>query len=268
MNEQISKKLLSTIVVAVLASMLVLVALCSCAPKEIDINDVSSIEDAVGKATSIPIDINKKYAAATPTEKGQSENMIITVSGLKGGNAETYVDEGCASASEIMIKYFNQLTDNKIHFRIAGIKCGEKETLIPTSFTLTLNINKKHEAEAKQIFNDLSNNVKNDYPNDNAWTSQVSVEQASGEFPSQQDTEKIVNALNAIPYGIVEMNKTYKNIIKTNGNIGIIELNGGQLHISALLRSTDSKSLKDKANEISENLKSSKIDWAAPENIG
>ena len=46
------------------------------------------------------------------------------------------------------------------------------------------------------------------------------------------------------------------------------ELVGGKLHVSSLLRSTETKVLKDKANEISENLKSSKIEWTAPENIG
>lgn len=167
MENKISKKLVTVILTAIFATMLVLVAMCSCAPKEIDINDINSIEDAVGKATSIPIEFDKKYAAAAPTEKGQSENMIVTVSGLKGGTAEIYLDEGYASASEIMIKYLNNLNDKTIHYRLAGIKCGESASQIPTSFTLTLNINKKHEAEAKQIFNDLSNNIKNDYPNDN-----------------------------------------------------------------------------------------------------
>lgn len=56
------------------------------------------------------------------------------------------------------------------------------------------------------------------------------------------------------------MNKTYKNIIQTNGNIGLIELVGGKLHVSSMLRSTDTKVLKNKANEISDNLKSSKIE--------
>ena len=94
MENRISKKLLSVIVAAAIASLLILAAMCSCAPKEIDINDVNSIEDAVGKATNLPIEFDKKYAAAAPTEKGQSENMVISVTGLKGGTAETYVDEG------------------------------------------------------------------------------------------------------------------------------------------------------------------------------
>ena len=94
MENQISKKILSVIVAAAVASLLILVAMCSCAPKDIDINDVNSIEDAVGKATNLPVEFDKKYAAAAPTEKGQSENMVISVTGLKGGTAETYVDEG------------------------------------------------------------------------------------------------------------------------------------------------------------------------------
>ena len=64
------------------------------------------------------------------------------------------------------------------------------------------------------------------------------------------------------------MNKTYKNVIETIGNIGIIELNGGKLHVSSILRSTDKKTLQNKAKEISESLKASKIEWTTPENIG
>lgn len=242
--------------------------LCSCAPKEIDTTNKASIEEAVGAAESIPIEFNKKYAAAAPTEKGASENMTITVAGLKGGTGETYVDEGNLSASEFLIAYLNELKDKTIHFRIAAIKCGEKSNVIPNSFTLTLNINKKHEEEAKQAFESLTQKLKSEHPNDAAFTTQIDIEAATGTFPSRQDTEKIQDILNALPNGVVKMNKTYKNVIETFGNIAYIELIEGRLNVSAFLRSTDKNELKNQANEISDKLKSFKIDWAAPDNIG
>ena len=240
----------------------------SCAPKEIDTSDKASIEEAVGVAQSIPIEFNKKYAAAAPTEKGASENMTITVAGLKGGIAETYIDEGKLSASEFLVSYLNELKDKTIHFRIAAIKCGEKSNVIPNSFTLTLNINKKHEEEAKQAFGSLCEKLKSEHPSDAAFTSQINIEAASGTFPSQQDAEKIQDILSALPNGVVKMNKTYKNIIETIGNIAYIELTEGRLNVSAFLRSTDKNELKNQANEISDKLKSFKIDWEAPDNIG
>lgn len=256
------------VAITALALALISICICSCGPKEVDLSSKDSIEAAVGTAENVPIDFNKKYAAAAPTEKGASENMIVQVSGLKGGTAEVYTDEGTISASEFMIKYLNELTNNTMHYRIAGIKCGSDANTIPNSFTLTLNINKKHEENAKKIFSELVSKIKEEYKNETAFTSQISIEPASGEFPSQQDAEKIVNALNALPCGIVAMSKNYKGVVETFGNIGIIELNSGQFHCSAVLRSLDKNTLKNTSKELSEKLKESKIDWSAPENIG
>lgn len=258
-TEKISNKIVA-IVTALVACLVALLILQSCALKEIDYNDINSIEDAVGKAQNMPIEFNKKYAAAAPTEKGQSENMIITVAGLKGGSAEVYLDEGKIFASEFLVNCLNKISDNTIHFRIAGIKCGEKNNVLPTGFTLTLNINKKHETEIKKLINEVADDMKNNHPNDNAFTTTITVEQATGTFPSQQDAEKIVGILNALPNGIVKMNGSYKDIIETAGNIGYIDLTEGKLNVSALLRSTNKDTLKKSGNEITESLKSFKID--------
>ena len=261
---KVSNKIIA-VISTLIACLVALLVLQSCALKEIDYNDINSIEDAVGKAQNMPIDFNKKYSVATPTEKGQSENMIITVAGLKGGSAEVYLDEGKIFASEFLVNCLNKIGDNTIHFRIAGIKCGEKNTALPSGFTLTLNINKKHEAEIKKLINEVADDMKNNHPNDNAFTTTITVEQASGTFPSQQDTEKIVGILNALPNGIMKMNGSYKDIIETIGNIGFIDLTDGKLNVSALLRSTNKDTLKKSANEITDSLKSFKIDWEAPE---
>ena len=260
MKIQCTKKLIANVVAVACASVLLLIAVCSCAPKEIDLNDINSIEDAVGRAENMPIDFNKKYAAAAPTEKGQSENMTISVAGLKGGSAEVYLDEGKIFASEFLVNCLNKIGDNTIHFRIADIKCGDKNNTLPTGFTLTLNINKKHEEEITKLINEVANDMKNNHPNDNTFTTNITVTTASGNFPSQQDTEKIVSILNTLPKGIVKMNATYKDIVETLGNIGFIDLTEGKLNVSALLRSTNKDSLKKSGNEIADGLKSQKID--------
>ena len=256
---KISNKIIA-ITSALIACLLTLLILQSCTPKEIDYSDINSIEEAVGKAQNMPIDFNKKYAAAAPTEKGQSETMTITVAGLKGGSAEVYLDEGKIFASEFLVNCLNKIGDNTIHFRLAGIKCGEKNNTLPTGFTLTLNINKKHESEIKKLINEVADDMKNNHPNDNAFTTTITTAEASGTFPSQQDTEKIVSVLNTLPRGIVKMNGSYKDIVETIGNIGFIDLTEGKLTVSALLRSTSKDTLKKSGNEISEGLKSNKID--------
>lgn len=215
----------------------------------------------IGAAGDFPIEFTKQYIKDKPTEKNASENMTINVTNLKGGHSGLDINRGRNSSSAFLIKYLNELRDNAIHFRLVSIDCGEMKNSIPDSFTLTLNINKKHEEEAKEVFNKLAEQLKKDCPDDAEFTYDITISQASGMFPSQQDSEKIQNALNALPNGVIKMNDTYKTLVESSCNIGVIKLNDGLLYTSSMYRSSDSEVLKTKPKEISDELKTYKIDY-------
>ena len=216
---------------------------------------------ATSSAGILPIEFTKKYPTAAPTEKGMSQNMTFKIDGLKGGHAGTDINKGNASASAILTKYLNELTDKKVHFRIVSIDCGQAHNAIPTNMTLTLNINKKHEEEARQAFEDVCNQTKKESPNDSEMNSEITVTDASGMFPSQQDSEKIQNILNCLPNGIIEKDAKYKDVVSKSCNIGIVRFSDGQLYVRASYRSSDNQDIQDQRNTIAQDLKALKIDW-------
>ena len=216
---------------------------------------------ATGASGILPIEFSKKYATAAPTEKGASQNMTFKVEGLKGGHSGYNIADNRTSGSAFMIRYLNELKDNKIHFRIASIDCGEAYNAIPKNFELTLNINKKHEEEATKIFNELADNIKKENPKDVDFTTDIKISEASGVFPSQQDSEKIQDVLNALPNGLIKMSEKYKEIPETSCNIGIVQLKDGQLYCRASFRSSNSQTLEETRVNITKDLKALKIDW-------
>lgn len=216
---------------------------------------------ATSSAGILPIEFTKKYPTAAPTEKGMSQNMTFKIDGLKGGHAGTDINKGNASASAILTKYLNELTDKKVHFRIVSIDCGQAHNAIPTNMTLTLNINKKHEEEARQAFEDVCNQTKKESQNDSEMNSEITVTDASGMFPSQQDSEKIQNILNCLPNGIIEKDAKYKDVVSKSCNIGIVRFSDGQLYVRASYRSSDNQDIQDQRNKITQDLKALKIDW-------
>lgn len=215
---------------------------------------------ATSAAGVLPIEFTKKYPTAAPTEKGASQNMTFKVDGLKGGHAGTDIEKGNASASVILTKYLNELKDKKIHFRIVSIDCGQAHNAIPTNMTLTLNVNKKHEEEARQAFEDVCNQIKKECPNDNGLNSEIAITDASGMFPSQQDSEKIQDILNCLPNGIIEKDEKYKDVVSKSCNVGIIRFGDGQLYVRASYRSSDNQDMEDVRSKMTQNLKALKID--------
>lgn len=211
-----------------------------------------------GCAGDFSINFDKKYVAVAPTEKNASENLTIKLDGLKGGHSGMDIALPRASASSIITSYLNEMKDKVVHFRLVSIDCGTAFNAIPSSFTLTLNINKKNEEEAKRVFDEVVEKFKKEKTDDTNFNYQFSINNATGNFPSKQDSEKILDVLNCIPNGVIDMGSN--NTVKTSCNLGIIKLNEGKLHCSALFRSSDNDVLKDKANEITETLKSKKID--------
>lgn len=220
---------------------------------------------AIGSTGNFPIKFSKKYATAGPTEKGASENMTIIVKDLKGGHSGTDINLGRNSASAFLIKYLNILTDEKIHFRIASIKEDFLFNVIPSSFELTLNINKKHEEEAKTKFEELAKELKQKFPNDANFNYDISINEASGMFPSQQDSEKILEVLNVIPNGVIKVSEKNNEEVISSCNIGGLNLENGILTIDSLFRSTDNEILANENSEIQNKLKSLKIDMQTEE---
>lgn len=88
-------------------------------------------------------------------------------------------------------------------------------------------------------------------------TQTIEVVEANGMFPSKQDSEKILDAIQAIPNGVIE--KKSENEVITSCNLGVIKLENGVLHCDALFRSSDNNTLNEKAKEISNSLKEKKI---------
>lgn len=214
-------------------------------------------ECVIGCSGSIVINFDKKYATTAPTEKGASENLTIKLDNLKGGHSGSDINKPRTNASSIIIRYLEELQNNTIHFRIASIDCGEANNMIADSFTLTLNINKKHEENAKNIFNNIADKIKEEFPEDNEFTYQIDVSEAGGSFPSKQDSDKILDVLKTIPSGVIE--KKSEDDIITSCNLGVIKLENGILHCDALFRSSNNDVLKEEAKTISNDLKDKKI---------
>lgn len=215
---------------------------------------------ATSSAGVLPIEFTKKYPCAAPTEKGASKNMTIKVDGLIGGHAGYDIAKNRNSASAFMLRYLNELKDNSIHFRLVSIDCGQAHNAIPSNFTLVLNINKKHEEQATNIFNDLCNKLKKEYSDDAEFNSDIQISEASGNFPSQQDSEKIQDVLNYLPNGLIEKDKKYPDSAAKSCNIGIVKLNDGQFYCRASYRSSDVDDIKNKLEQFPKDLKSFKID--------
>jgi dipeptidase D len=179
----------------------------------------------------------------------------LKVAGLKGGHSGLEIQVGRGNAVKILNRaIWSYSQENNI--RLAEINGGNKHNAIPREAFAVVLVPKNDEKKLKKFVAKYNETVKSEYAAVEPDL-MVSVEKHSTpEKVMDEKTQKhLVNALYAIPHGVIKMSNDIPGLVETSTNLAVVETKGKNINIVTSQRSPVYSQNVDITNMVSSVLK-------------
>ncbi len=179
----------------------------------------------------------------------------LKVAGLKGGHSGLEIHVGRGNAVKILNRaIWSYSQENKI--RLAEINGGNKHNAIPREAFAVVLVPKNDEKKLKKFIAKYNETVKAEYVSVEPDLV-VSMEKHSApEKVIDEKTQKhLLNALYAIPHGVIKMSNDIPGLVETSTNLAVVETKGKNVNIVTSQRSPVYSENVDITNMVSSVLK-------------
>ena len=189
-------------------------------------DDVLTVSCAGGQDTVLALPLKKNEKNGTV--------ITITVSGLLGGHSGVEIDKGRVNANILMGRILNHLS--KYDFDFISINGGTKRNAIPNSCVAEILVD-----DAKTVLNKLQNYSEILYLELKSRESGLSIDykttNSTATFLCEDAKQKLLNLLNIVPNGIMEMSNEIEGLVETSLNLGVLETKENEVSLAFALRS-------------------------------
>jgi dipeptidase D len=161
----------------------------------------------------------------------------LKVAGLKGGHSGLEIQVGRGNAVKILNRaIWSYSQENNI--RLAEINGGNKHNAIPREAFAAVLVPKNDEKKLKKFVAKYNETVKSEYA---AVEPDLVVSMEKHSAPEKVMDEKtqkhLVNALYAIPHGVIKMSNDIPGLVETSTNLAVVETKGKNINIVTSQRS-------------------------------
>jgi len=182
--------------------------------------------------------------------QGSMENIVVKVSGLRGGHSGVDIHEQRGNAIKILTRLLWK-TSQKFDFSLFDIKGGDKHNAIPREAYAELSIEKKNKtefiaalkAEEKEILDEIK-------PIDPNLKVDVQSSEPSKTVFDKLSQTTLLNLLHGLPHGVHQMNYDIKTLVNTSTNLATISVKENTIVIGMSSRSPMKSALQDMRNRI------------------
>jgi dipeptidase D len=180
----------------------------------------------------------------------KAENVIVTVSGLRGGHSGVDIHEQRGNAIKILTRLLWKALQ-KYEFSIFDIKGGDKHNAIPREAYAKLSIDKNSKtafiaalkAEARAILDEIK-------PIDPNLKVDVQPSESSTMVLDKLSQSKLLNLLHGLPHGVHLMNYDIKTLVDTSTNLATVSIKENTIVIGMSSRSPMKSALQDMRDRI------------------
>jgi dipeptidase D len=161
----------------------------------------------------------------------------LKVAGLKGGHSGLEIQVGRGNAVKILNRaIWSYSQENNI--RLAEINGGNKHNAIPREAFAVVLVPKNDEKKLKKFIAKYNETVKSEYV---AVEPDLVVSMEKHSAPEKVMDEKtqkhLINALYAIPHGVIKMSNDIPGLVETSTNLAVVETKGKNINIVTSQRS-------------------------------
>ncbi len=162
----------------------------------------------------------------------------LKVAGLKGGHSGLEIHVGRGNA----VKILNRLIwdySQEFKIRLASINGGNKHNAIPREAFAIVAVPKKDEKKLRKFVTKYNDTVKAEFV---AVEPDLSVAIEKHAMPDKFIGEKVqrnlINALYAVPHGVIKMSNDIPGLVETSNNLAVVETTGKNINIVTSQRSS------------------------------
>ena len=178
------------------------------------------------------------------------ENIVVKVSGLRGGHSGVDIHEQRGNAIKILTRLLWKASQ-KYEFSLFDIKGGDKHNAIPREAYVELAIEKNSKntfmttlkAEEKDILDEIK-------PIDPNLKVEVQSSEPSKMVLDKPSQMKLLDLLHGLPHGVHQMNYDIKTLVNTSTNLATISLKENTIVIGMSSRSPMKSALQDMRDRI------------------
>ncbi len=179
----------------------------------------------------------------------------LKVAGLKGGHSGLEIHVGRGNAVKILNRaIWSYSQENNI--RLTEINGGNKHNAIPREAFAVVLVPKNDEKKLKKFVTKYNETVKAEYVSVEPDL-MVSLEKHTApEKVLDEKTQKhLLNALYAIPHGVIKMSNDIPGLVETSTNLAVVETKGKNINVVTSQRSPVASQNVDITNMVSAVLK-------------
>jgi dipeptidase D len=162
----------------------------------------------------------------------------LYIKGLKGGHSGVDISLGRGNSNKVLFRFLKQ-AQNAFGIRIATIDGGSLRNAIPRESSAVIVLPSAHAQAFLQLLATFENIIKNELsstePDLKAEAIPANMPEKVMDVATQQ---KLIHAVNACPNGVVRMSADMHDLVETSNNLAIINLEGNEVKILCLLRSS------------------------------
>jgi dipeptidase D len=179
----------------------------------------------------------------------------LKVAGLKGGHSGLEIHVGRGNAVKILNRAIWSYSQEE-KLRLAEINGGNKHNAIPREAFAVVMVPKNDEKKLKKFVAKYNETIKSEYQRVDAGVV-VSLEKhtAPEKVMDEKTQRHLVNALYAIPHGVIKMSNDIPGLVETSTNLAVVETAGKNVNIVTSQRSPVASQNADITNMVSSVLK-------------
>jgi dipeptidase D len=173
------------------------------------------------------------------------ENILIKISGLRGGHSGVDAHEQRGNAIKLLARMLWKTSQN-YDFYLADIKGGDKHNAIPREAYAKVSIDK---ADKNKFISDLKSEEKDILgeikPIDPNFKMDVEDIEKPDKFLDKNSQNNLLNLLHGLPHGVDKMSYDISGLVETSTNLATVILDGNNAIMGLSSRSSISSALQD-----------------------
>lgn len=192
-----------------------------------------------------------KFKAKLEKTPKNYSSFELKVAGLKGGHSGLEIHVGRGNAVKIVNRLiYSYAKENTI--RLASINGGNKHNAIPREAFAVVAVPKKDEKKLKKFVKNFNDTVQAEYRTVDPDLN-VSMEKHSmpEKVMDEKQQSRLVNAIYAIPHGVIKMSNDIPGLVETSNNLAVVETNGKNINMVTSQRSSVASEIVDITNMVS-----------------
>ncbi len=153
---------------------------------------------------------------------------VLSLSGLKGGNADREIGNGGANAIKTIGEVLANAQGKGILFELGSFNGGVSRDTIPTAATAMIIINESDQRKMQEVVDDAMNSFKDTYGDaEKNYSFTYQLAEMPDKVVSFEDNGSIISFIYGILDGVQKMSENYDDVVESASNLGLVSTSTG-----------------------------------------